>query len=155
MGEWSDGLSPIKPVIKGDRAYGRGISDDGYVTFATVLALKAAKDQGIKLPRIVLTLETEEESGSANLVYLLKKCAHIIKTPDICICSDSGGLDYKCLWITSSLRGLCAARVNVEISKLGIHSGIGGGIVPESFDVVRNILDKLNNSTTGLVTQEF
>lgn len=68
---WSEGLHPTKPVIKGDLAYGRGISDDGYVTFATVLAIKAAQDQGKKLPRIVFVLETEEESGSANLLYLL------------------------------------------------------------------------------------
>ena len=152
---WSEGLHPFKPAIRGDLAYGRGISDDGYVVFATVLAIKAAQAQGKKLPRICFVLETEEESGSASLLYLLDKCADIIGTPDVCFCSDAGGLDYNSLWLTSSLRGLVAGRVNVEVMEKGIHSGIGGGIAPESFDIVRNILDKLNNSTTGDVVADF
>jgi acetylornithine deacetylase/succinyl-diaminopimelate desuccinylase-like protein len=112
---WSEGLHPTKPVLRGDKAYGRGISDDGYVPFATLLAIKACKEQGVKLPRIAITLETEEESGSENLLKLLDACAEYIQTPDICICLDSGGLDYNSLWITSSLRGMVACNCKVEI----------------------------------------
>lgn len=73
----------------------------------------------------------------------------------MCFCSDAGGLDYKSLWLCSSLRGLVAGVVKVEVMEKGIHSGIGGGIAPESFDIVRNILDRLNNSTTGEVVKDF
>ena len=38
---WDEGLSPIKPVIKGDLMYGRGSSDDGYSAFTCMLAVKA------------------------------------------------------------------------------------------------------------------
>lgn len=42
--KWSPGLGPYDPKIRGDLAYGRGVSDDGYVCFALTLAIKAAID---------------------------------------------------------------------------------------------------------------
>lgn len=68
---WDEDLSPTDPVIKGDLMYGRGASDDGYAPFSCMLGIKDAQLQGKKMPRIVLVLELEEESGSPNLVSLL------------------------------------------------------------------------------------
>jgi acetylornithine deacetylase/succinyl-diaminopimelate desuccinylase-like protein len=53
-----------------------------------------------------MVLETEEESGSKSLVYLLDKNKDILLNPDICICMDSGCLDYESIWLTSTLRGV-------------------------------------------------
>ena len=53
-----------------------------------------------------MTLETEEESGSPNLVALLKEAESLIGKPDAMFCMDSGALDYEQLWLTSSLRGI-------------------------------------------------
>jgi len=74
--------------------YGRGSSDDGYSAFATMLAVKSIQSTAGKLPRIVLTLETEEESGSPNLISLLTLAESVIGKPDACLCMDSGALDY-------------------------------------------------------------
>ena len=63
---------PCDPVIKDGLLYGRGASDDGYAPFSCMLGIKAAQEQGVKMPRIALVLETEEESGSPNLISLLK-----------------------------------------------------------------------------------
>jgi acetylornithine deacetylase/succinyl-diaminopimelate desuccinylase-like protein len=46
------------------------------------------------MPRIALVLETEEESGSPNLVRLLKDAQELIGVPDACFCMDSGAFDY-------------------------------------------------------------
>ena len=69
---WFDRLSPTEPKIEGDLLYGRGASDDGYAPFSCMLAIKACQEQGVPFPRVCLVLETEEESGSPNLVALLK-----------------------------------------------------------------------------------
>jgi len=105
--------SPTDPVIKGDIMYGRGASDDGYAPFSCMLAVKAGQDQGLKMPRICLVLETEEESGSPNLIPLLKIAKEAIGEPDHCFCMDSGAFDYNQLWITSSLRGICIIDMKV------------------------------------------
>ena len=146
---WREDLSPTEPKIEGDLLYGRGSSDDGYAPFSCMLAIKAAQDQGRPMPRVALVLETEEESGSPNLIALLKIASDFIGAPDACLCMDSGAFDYEQLWMTSSLRGICILDVTVEIGAAGYHSGEVGGIVPETFRVVRTLLDRIDDSATG------
>lgn len=152
---WEEGLSPTDPQIRGDFMYGRGSADDGYSAFACMLAVKAVQEAGLRLPRIVMTLESEEESGSPNLLALLKEAEPLIKVPDAMFCMDSGALDYDQLWLTSSLRGICIVDVTVEAGKAGYHSGEVGGVVPETFRIIRNLLNRLDDPVTGEVTKEF
>lgn len=37
----------------------------------------------------------------------------------------------------------------------GVHSGDASGIVPDSFRVVRHLLDRLEDSLTGQIRSEF
>ena len=107
------------------------------------------------MPRVVLVLETEEESGSPNLIELLEAASEVIGKPDYCFCMDSGALDYEQLWMTSSLRGICILHLSVEGGKIGYHSGECGGIIPETFRIVRSLLDRLDDSKTGRVCEEL
>lgn len=95
MEGWSEGLGPTKPVIRGDYLFGRGGGDDGYSPFSTMLAIKNAQLQGVKHPRCALVLETEEESGSPNLIALLNVAKDHIGNPDYLFCLDSGAFDYN------------------------------------------------------------
>ena len=149
MEGWGEGLGPCIPVIRGDYLYGRGGADDGYAAFSCMLAIKNLQLQGVKLPRCALVLETEEESGSPNLLNLLAEARDFIGAPDFCFCMDSGAFDYNQLWVTSSLRGICIVELTVEFAKSGYHSGEVGGIIPETFRIVRNLLDRVDDSTTG------
>jgi acetylornithine deacetylase/succinyl-diaminopimelate desuccinylase-like protein len=58
--------------------YGRGSADDGYSPFSSMLAIKAVQTSGGKHSRIVHVLETEEESGSPNLLALLEVASDVI-----------------------------------------------------------------------------
>jgi acetylornithine deacetylase/succinyl-diaminopimelate desuccinylase-like protein len=155
MAGWAEGLSPTDPVIRGDYMYGRGGADDGYSVFSCMLAIKNAQEQGVSVPRCVMVLETEEESGSPNLIKLLTLAKEEIGTPDFCFCMDSGAFDYNQMWVTSSLRGICMIDMTVECGKSGYHSGEVGGIVPETFRVVRELLSRLDDPKTGKVIAEF
>lgn len=68
---------------------------------------------------------------------------------------DSGAFDYNQLWITSSLRGVCITDMKVEIGAAGYHSGEVGGIVPETFRVVRQLIDRLDDAKTGTCIKEL
>lgn len=102
-----------------------------------------------------MTLETEEESGSPSLLALLKEAEPLIGKPDAMFCMDSGALDYDQLWLTSSLRGICIVDLTVEAGKAGYHSGEVGGVVPETFRIVRTLLNRIDDPVTGEVAQEF
>ena len=120
-----------------------------------MLAIKAAQVRGVDLPRICLVLETEEESGSENLISLLKISEEYIGAPDCLFCMDSGCLDYEQLWATSSLRGCALVDLQVEAAKGGYHSGEVGGIVPETFRILRALLDRVDDVKTGRVAESL
>jgi acetylornithine deacetylase/succinyl-diaminopimelate desuccinylase-like protein len=107
------------------------------------------------MPRCALALEAEEESGSPNLLHLLELAKDFIGKPDFMLCMDSGAFDYNRLWVTSSLRGICIIDVTISAAKGGFHSGLVGGVVPETFRVFREILDRIDDSKTGNVCPEL
>lgn len=98
-----------------------------------------------------MVLETEEESGSANLLDLLALAKDVIGRVDYCFCMDSGAFNYEQLWCTSSLRGVTIVDVTVSGCKTGYHSGEVGGIIPETFRVMRTLLERVDDSATGEV----
>ena len=151
LGEWAEGLHPTKPVVKDGKLYGRGASDDGYALFAIVESIKAIQLQNGKHGRIVVTIESGEESGSPDLIYLLKKLSDRIGLPDVMYCMDSGCIDYNAIWLTTSLRGVVSIELEVECLKESVHSGSGSGIAPDSFTVLRLLLDRLDDSKTSKV----
>lgn len=153
MDGWKEGTGPTSAAIIGDKLYGRGSTDDGYVPFATLFAILNAIQQGADLPRIAIVLEAEEESGSKNLVYLLDKCKDWIQTPDMCICCDSGALDYSTLWLTSTLRGMIGFNLKVSIAENAVHSGMAGGAIPETFRIANTLLDRIEDPETRRMTK--
>ncbi len=151
MTGWRDDLGPWKPVLEGDRLYGRGGADDGYAAFAAVLAIEAAQAAGISHTRCVVLIEGSEESGSPDLPAYLEALADEIGTPSLVLCLDSGCLDYERLWVTTSLRGLAAGTLRVEILTEGVHSGEASGVVPSSFRICRELLDRIEDSFDGRI----
>jgi acetylornithine deacetylase/succinyl-diaminopimelate desuccinylase-like protein len=67
------------------------------------------------------------------------------------VCLDSGCGDYDHLWATTSLRGVLSGTLTVEVLSEGVHSGAAGGIVPSSFRILRQVLDRLEDHRTGKI----
>jgi hypothetical protein len=65
------------------------------------------------------------------------------------VCLDSGAGNYDQLWLTTSLRGMASGTLKVEVLTEGIHSGDASGLVPSSFRIMRQVLDRLEDSATG------
>jgi acetylornithine deacetylase/succinyl-diaminopimelate desuccinylase-like protein len=149
MTGWRDDLGPWKPVLDGDRLYGRGGADDGYAAFASVLAIEAAQAAGVRHNRCVVLIEASEESGSPDLPAYLDALSDRIGSPSLVLCLDSGCLDYERLWVTTSLRGLAGGELRVDVLTEGVHSGEASGVVPSSFRIAREVLDRIERSTDG------
>ncbi len=114
MTGWADDLGPWKPVIRGDRLYGRGGADDGYAIFGSLTAIRALQEQGLPHSRCVILIEACEESGSYDLPYYVDHLAERIGKPSLVVCLDSGCANYDQLWCTTSLRGLAGGNLKRE-----------------------------------------
>lgn len=151
MTGWEKELGPWSPVRRGDRLYGRGGADDGYAVFASLAALELLAREGVPHARCVLLIECCEESGSPDLPHHVRRLLPRIGQPSLVVCLDSGCGNYDQLWSTTSLRGMVTGELSVEVLEEGVHSGDAGGIVPSSFRILRQLLSRLEDETTGRV----
>ena len=152
---WEPGLGAWTPVIRDGKLYGRGGADDGYAIFASIASIKALQDQKIAHSRIVIIIECCEESGSVDLPAYIDILSDRIGTPRLIICLDSGCGNYDQLWLTTSLRGSIVGNLTVEVLTEGVHSGDASGIVPSSFRVLRQLLDRIEDSKTGKIIPQW
>ena len=146
---WRSDLGPWTPKYEDGKLYGRGGADDGYAVYASIAAVQALQAQGLPHPRIVGLIETCEESGSYDLPAYIDALKPRLGEVALVICLDSGAGNYEQLWLTTSLRGLAAGTLKVEVLTEGVHSGDASGLVPSSFRVLRHLLDRLEDSGTG------
>ena len=131
---------PFEPTERGDRLYGRGAADDKAGIIAHLGAIRAYGDD---LPvNVVMFIEGEEEVGSDTLVELLE--AHKERlAADVIVIADSGNWDIGEPALTTSLRGL--VRADIEVRTLGhaVHSGMWGGLVPDAIMTLSRVITSL------------
>ncbi len=154
LGDWSPGLEPFRPSRQGDRLFARGLADDGYSTFSALLALEQLEADGIEHGRCVVLIEASEESGSPDLDAHLDALSDLLGQVELLICLDSGALTYDRLWVTTSLRGVINVEVTVRVLEQGQHSGSASGVVPSSFRILRQLLDRVEDASTGEILVE-
>ena len=153
---WRRDLGPWTPKYEDGLLYGRGGADDGYAVYAAISAIEALQAHGLPQPRCVGLIETCEESGSYDLPAYLDLLRPRLGQVGLVVCLDSGAGNYDQLWLTTSLRGMVSGVLKVEILTEGIHSGDASGLVPSSFRILRQVLDRLEDSKTGqLLPQSF
>ena len=148
---WRDDLGPWTPVLDGDRLFGRGGADDGYATFASLAGIEALRAAGGRHARLLVLIEASEESGSPDLPAHLDALGDRLGDVSLVIGLDSGCATYDRLWTTTSLRGVLVGDLSVEVLTEGVHSGAAGGVVPSSFRVLRQLLDRIEDADTGRV----
>jgi acetylornithine deacetylase/succinyl-diaminopimelate desuccinylase-like protein len=151
---WRRDLGPWTPRVEDGLLYGRGGADDGYAIYAAIAAIEAVDAQGLPRPRCVGLIETSEESGSPDLPPYLDALRERLGNVSLVVCLDSGAGNYDQLWLTTSLRGNVTGVLRVEILTEGVHSGDASGVVPSSFRILRQVLDRLEDSRTGRLLPE-
>jgi acetylornithine deacetylase/succinyl-diaminopimelate desuccinylase-like protein len=151
---WRSDLGPWTPKYERGLLYGRGGADDGYAVYAAITAIEALDRQGIPRPRCVGLIESCEESGSYDLPAYVDALRPRLGNVALVVCLDSGAGNYDQLWLTTSLRGLVSGTLKVEILTEGVHSGDASGLVPSSFRILRQVLDRLEDSKTGRLLPE-
>jgi acetylornithine deacetylase/succinyl-diaminopimelate desuccinylase-like protein len=147
---------PFEPVERDGRLYGRGAADDKAGVMAHVAALRAF---GGDLPvGVVVFVEGEEEYGSDSLDTILASHLEELRS-DVIVIADSGNWDIGQPALTTSLRGLVNAFVEVKVLKSAVHSGMFGGPVPDALTALVRLLATMHDeqgevAIDGLVGRE-
>jgi len=149
---WDEDLDPWTPVIRDGKLYGRGGADDGYATFGSLTAIRALQEQAISHAHCVVIIEGCEESGSFDLPYYIDLLEERIGSPSLVVCLDAECGNYEQLWCTTSLRGNLTGTLRADVLTEGVHSGSASGVVPSSFRVLRKLLSRVEDESTGQVT---
>jgi len=133
---------PFEPTERGERLYGRGAADDKAGIAAHLAAVRAlADDLAIG---VTVFVEGEEEIGSDSLAALLAQERDVLAA-DVIVIADSGNWDIGVPALTTSLRGL--VRVDIEVRTLvhAVHSGMWGGLVPDSLITLARVIASLHD----------
>lgn len=149
---WTNGRAPFSPKVEdGERLYGRGCADDGYSVYCALTAIAALEKAGLEHPRCVGLIETAEESGSPDLEHFARLIAPRCGDVGAIGMLDASAGDYERFWTTTGFRGTIAATLKVDLLVHGVHSGTASGIIPDSFMIARQLLDRLEDSKNGKV----
>lgn len=134
---------PWKLTRRDGRLYARGAADDKGAIAAQLGAIAAYRKTGNTLPcNIKMLVEGEEEVGSKNLLKFFDTHRERLKSDVIVVC-DTENIEVGIPSITYSLRGIVAVKVEVTTAKTPIHSGMGGGAVPDAAIALNSVLGRL------------
>ena len=99
----------------------------------------------------MILIECCEESGSGDLPFYIDALASRMGAVSLVVALDSGCGNYSQLWGTTSLRGLVNGVLTIEVLTEGVHSGHASGLVASSYRIARSLLERIEDSSNGMV----
>ncbi len=145
--EWKH--KPFDMVIKDDKYYGRGATDDKGPALAVLFAAKYVKEHKIPI-NIKILWELEEEIGSPSFEAFLKANRASFKTNSIVV-SDTIWVSRNSPAVAYGLRGLQGASIKLTTGVKDIHSGTTGGLARNPIGEICELMYKCYDPKTGHV----
>jgi acetylornithine deacetylase/succinyl-diaminopimelate desuccinylase-like protein len=141
---------PFEPQVIDGRLFGRGSGDNKSGVVVHYHVVKQLLDD---LPvNLKIFIEGEEEIGSPTMTEFINQNRDALES-DIIIIADSGNVRIGTPTITTTLRGLVDAIIEVDQPMRPIHSGVGGGVVPDAFLVLSKIISSFHNEKGELLIE--
>ena len=148
INKWA--TDPFKPEIIDGRLFARGSGDNkaGVVTHYEVV-----KNLLETLPvNIKIFIEGEEEIGSPYMSEFIAENREDLEA-DVIVIADSGNIKSGVPTITTSLRGLVDGVIVIDQQMEPVHSGLGGGVVPDAFMILSRIIASFHNDKGELLIE--
>lgn len=151
--EWNS--DPFQAVIRDDRIYARGASDDKGQVFMHLAVFEAfMKTKGSLPVNVKLCIEGEEEIGSSNLYDILQEQQEKFAA-DFVVISDSGMVANDQPTILYGLKGFTGLEITVKGPKQDLHSGLYGGAVRNPVMALVHILASMKNEEEVITVEGF
>jgi acetylornithine deacetylase/succinyl-diaminopimelate desuccinylase-like protein len=146
---------PFEPVIKGDKIFARGSTDNKGQILAHILGIESTlKERGDLPVNLILLVEGEEEIGSPNLEGFLKEHKLELRA-DVVAISDTGMVGRGIPTFTYGLRGILCMEIRLRGPSADLHSGVFGGSVANPATVLSRIVAKLHDAEGRIAIPGF
>jgi len=141
---------PFEPQVIDGRLFGRGSGDNKSGVVVHYHVVKQLLDD---LPvNLKIFIEGEEEIGSPTMTEFINQNRDALES-DVIIIADSGNVRIGTPTVTTTLRGLVDAIIEVDQPMRPIHSGVGGGVVPDAFLILSKIISSFHNEKGELLIE--
>lgn len=120
---------PFEPLVKDGKIYGRGSEDNGQSLVASLYAVRALMNLGIRPKRtIILAFVSDEETGSKHgLEWLMKEHSEVFRKDDLVLVPDGGNeegtfieiAEKSILWMKIKVKG---KQVHASMPGLGLNA---------------------------------
>ena len=145
---------PFEPVIKDNKIFARGSSDDKGQMYMHVKAIEALIKNNALPCNVKFMIEGEEEVGSNNLGIFLKNNKEKLQA-DVILISDTCIISNDCPSLTVGLRGLSYLQVEVTGPNRDLHSGMYGGAVANPINVLCEMIASLKDADGHITIPGF
>lgn len=147
---------PFEPVLKDEKIYARGASDDKGQTYIHIKALETMLATNQLPCNVKFLIEGEEESGSEGLAHFLRdpKNQQLLGA-DALLLSDTSLLSLEQPSLTAGLRGIVYLQVEVEGPNRDLHSGVYGGAVGNPINVLCHMIASLQDEHQRITIPGF
>ena len=121
---------PFEPVIKDNKIFARGASDDKGQVYMHIKAFEQMMATQQLPCNIKFLIEGEEENGSTSLTKFLEMPENqALLQADSILVSDTSMLSMEQPSLTTGLRGIVLFEIEVTGPNRDLHSGVYGGAV--------------------------
>ncbi len=120
---------PFKPLVKDGKVYGRGSEDNGQSLVASLYAVRAMMNLGVRPKRtVVLAFVADEETGSKyGVEWLMREHPELFRKDDLVLVPDGGNEDgtfievaeKSILWLRIKVRG---KQVHASMPDKGLNA---------------------------------
>jgi acetylornithine deacetylase/succinyl-diaminopimelate desuccinylase-like protein len=154
LNEWT--TPPFEPTERNQNLYARGAVDDKGQMFMHLKALESLMKSGAgRLPiNVRLLLEGEEEVGGESIAKYVGENPVKLKA-DFALVSDTEMYAPDMPTLCVGLRGLVYTEVEARGAKVDLHSGMYGGVAPNPFVALAQIIAKLKDENGRILIPGF
>ncbi|WP_157465173.1 dipeptidase [Deinococcus apachensis] len=146
---------PFTPTVRGERVYGRGVSDDKGPLLIPVQAAEAFFQTRGRLPlNVKFLFEGEEEVGSPNLAPFVREHAGRLRA-DVVLSADGGMWRADVPTLTVSSRGLTGLEFTLRGPSKDLHSGRHGGAVQNPLHALASLIAGLHDEQGRVAVDGF
>jgi len=154
LAEWKS--PPFEPAERDGNLYARGAVDDKGQLWIQMKALESLlATNGGKLPlNVRVVLEGEEEIGGEGIAKFVREHSERLKS-DFALVSDTEMFAPDLPTLCVGLRGMIYTEIEARGAKTDLHSGMYGGVAPNPFVALAQIIAGLKDRNGRILIPGF